>query len=93
MTARQLVMSLKQVVSGDRDITLVIHEDDESGGWQFLTSDNWETEDLLLVHVDHLEAGDESLRELRSLPLGRFAMRSSVDSAWVFGPISDIPTL
>jgi hypothetical protein len=86
-----LVMTLEAVSGGELPVTLVVHEDDETGGWQFLTSLEWRKEDLILVHRHHLYEADPSLHQLETLPAGQYAMRDAEGSPWAFGSLDEIP--
>lgn len=89
---KALAMTLRQIAGGAAPVTLVVHEDDASGGWQFLWLDNWEKGDLILVHPSHLLAEDPSLAQVRNLPRGRYASRANQQAAWTYGDISEIET-
>lgn len=87
-----LVMTLRAIVDGEQPVTMVIHEDDDVGGWQYLTRSEWSNDDLLLVHRDHLTAADGSLLHIGDLAVGRYATRQAPTSPWSYGEVDEIET-
>jgi hypothetical protein len=87
-----LATTLRQIADGAAPVTLVVHEDDASGGWQFLWLDDWVKGDLILVHPSHPLAGDPSLAQVRGLPRGRYASRANQQAARTYGDVSEIET-
>jgi hypothetical protein len=82
-------VTLRRIIEGTAPILLVFHDADDHG-WQFLADGRPDAEDGVLVCLSHLLDLDSSLRELASLPPGRYAVREHRDAPWHFGDIDDL---
>jgi hypothetical protein len=78
-------ITVRQIVHGARPILLVAHDDDD-GSWQFLTGEDLDVADGMLVSLKSMIDRDPSLAELADLPLGWHAWRDQVGSPWQRGP-------
>lgn len=77
------VITTKNVLSKEMDITYVFHDGDD-GMWQFLDASEEITEnDAVIVGLQEIINLDETINELHSLPLGWSAYRSDKNSAWI----------
>lgn len=76
-----LVYVMREVFDGV-PITRVVHDAD--GDWQYLTESDLVPEAAMLVHQGHVVAHDPSLRDLASMPRGRWAWRRGPEEAWAF---------
>ena len=56
------------------------YEDDHS--WSFLAGTKQEQDDLILVHMEHILAHDDSLRSIANLEPGWTAWRDDIDEPW-----------
>jgi hypothetical protein len=73
------VYSTRTVMNGDEPIMLVVHDDD--GDWQFLPEAGI-GEDGVLIHLSHIVEAHPEIHELRDLPRGWGAERTSESDPW-----------
>jgi hypothetical protein len=75
------VFTTKRVMSGEDIVARVFHDTDDRA-WQFHGPQDSDAEDIAYVCLHHLIDKDRSIGELHDLPLGWFAWREDVTSAW-----------
>jgi hypothetical protein len=73
---------VRQVVQGGEPI-LLIAQDADDGGWQFLTGGAFAVTDGMVVSLESVVRLDSSLAELADLPIGWQATRGAVGEVWV----------
>lgn len=81
------VFTTKQWMQDQSPILNVIH--DEDGDWQFLTHENAQEEDIVLVELKHLIEQDLSLNALFDLQYGQAADRKFIGDEWVITELED----
>lgn len=79
------VLTVRQVVSGERPIRLVARDADD-GMWQFLTGDPITMADALIVGLGEVFRIDPSIGEVAELELGASAERECVGRPWRRSP-------
>ncbi|WP_162996060.1 hypothetical protein [Acidovorax sp. 1608163] len=76
------VITAASVVSGERPVLYVSH-DEEDGGWQFLDGTALVETNALVVGLGRMVDSDPALAELADLPEGFIATRRSTEDVWV----------
>ena len=76
------VISVKQIVEKGQPILHVTHDEDDHG-WQFLTLDNANEDDAVVVLFKNILKLDDSLIELADMPPGWHAYRHSINDDWI----------
>ncbi len=77
-----MAMTTKKIVSGQSDILLVSHDEDD-GMWEFLDGEDVCEENALVVSMSEMVQIDESINKLYDLPLGWIAYRESKTTDWI----------
>lgn len=77
-----IAITTKKIVSGQSDILLVSHDEDD-GMWEFLDGEDVCEENALIVSMSEIVQIDESINELYDLPLGWIAYRESKTTEWI----------
>jgi hypothetical protein len=80
------VFTTDRILRGETAILRVFH-DHEDGAWQFLDNGELNNENAKIVGLGEIVELDPSLTELADLPLGWYAVRSSVNGSWTKGKI------
>jgi hypothetical protein len=83
-------ITMRQIVHDGRPILLVAHDDDD-GSWQFLTGEDLDVADGMLVSLKSMVERDPSLVELADLPCGWQAWREQVGAPWKREPQPEEP--
>jgi hypothetical protein len=85
------VYATRQVYVEGELLSLVSH--DEDGDWQFLHDEEAdeegelrETDDLMLVHFQHIVDRFPEVEQLADLPIGWIASREAAEQPWVREP-------
>jgi hypothetical protein len=76
------VITLARVISGERTVLYVSHDEDD-GGWQFLDGAAFAETDARVVGLGQMVDSDPTLADLADLPEGFVATRSSALDIWV----------
>jgi hypothetical protein len=76
-----VTITLTQIMNDGHPILYVSHDADD-GTWQFLTGDQVEMSDAMVVTLRSIFQFDPSIGELADLPLGWCAERSAVGMPW-----------
>jgi hypothetical protein len=77
-------ITLKRIVSGERPVLVVTHDDD--GSWQFLDGEAVSNEDASVVGLGTMIELDPTLVQVAALPWGWVAVRERVGGAWNVQP-------
>ncbi len=77
----EAVFADERIFQEDLPILCVVHDDE--GEYQFLTSGDGLRRDPMLVSLERIVKLDPTINQLFDLPRGHYAMRESVDDAWV----------
>jgi len=77
-----MAITTKKIVSGQSDILLVSHDEDD-GMWEFLDGEDVCEENALVVSMYEMVQIDESINKLYDLPLGWIAYRESKTTEWI----------
>ncbi len=77
-----MAITTKKIVSGQSDILLVSHDEDD-GMWEFLDGEDVCEENALVVSMSEMVQIDESINKLYDLPLGWIAYRESKTTDWI----------
>jgi len=77
-----MAITTKKIVSGQSDILLVSHDEDD-GMWEFLDGEDVCEENALVVSMSEMVQIDESINKLYDLPLGWIAYRESKTTEWI----------
>ncbi len=80
-----MAITTKKIVSGQSDILLVSHDEDD-GMWEFLDGEDVCEENALVVSMSEMVQIDESINKLYDLPLGWVAYRESKTTEWIRTP-------
>jgi len=78
----QATLTVRQVVRGGAPILLVSHDADD-GMWQFLSGNDVETEDAMVVSLRSVFRIDPTIGEVADLPLGWRASRRAIGGPWI----------
>jgi hypothetical protein len=82
-----VVLTLREIVSGQQHVTLVIRDGAPDsggiGGWQFLGSDGLVEDSITIISKTALLTLDPTLAEIIDLPVGFRARRFAVGESWV----------
>jgi Suppressor of fused protein (SUFU) len=81
------VISTRDVMNGETPILLVAH--DQDGEWKFLPGSGFEPEKGVLLHLAHIVEDHPEIHELRDLPRGWAAERTSENDAWERYPLPE----
>lgn len=81
------VITVDEVVSGERDVLLVLHEEGH-GGWQFYDGQDVSTRRPTVIVRDEILKLDDSLTDVTDLPVGWMARRSAKGQPWVREPLA-----
>lgn len=85
---KQAVFTTKLVMSGKSTILRVQHEND--GYWQFLGDEYVTEDDALIVALGDMLELDKTLKDIiESVPMGKFAYRTSKFSPWCICDIEE----
>jgi hypothetical protein len=74
-------MVTRQVLSREEPIRYAVHYEDDNS-WGFFCGTTNETGDYRLVHLEHVLAMDDTLREVADLQPGWSAWREDGESPW-----------
>ena len=77
-----MAITTKKILSGQSDILLVSHDEDD-GMWEFLDGEDVCEENALVVSMFEMVQIDESINKLYDLPLGWIAYRESKTTEWI----------
>ena len=77
-----IAITTKKIVSGQSDILLVSHDEDD-GMWEFLDGEDVCEENAVVVSMFEMSHIDESINELYDLPLGWIAYRENKTTEWI----------
>jgi hypothetical protein len=77
----EATFTVVKILDGDKSI-LLVHHDDEDGGWQFLTGEPIDMADAKIVGLGEIAKLDPTILNLADMPVGWCARRSSVDNPW-----------
>lgn len=77
-----IAITTKKIVSGQSDILLVSHDEDD-GMWEFLDGEDVCEENAVVVSMFEMSQIDESINELYDLPLGWIAYRENKTTEWI----------
>lgn len=80
-----MVITTKYILIERKDITQVIHDSDDD--WQFLSSDDVNESDALVVSIEQIIDYDNSIKELLNLPRNRIALRSNKNNSWIINSL------
>ena len=61
---------------------LAVYHDRDDGSWQFIGTDHWVEDDLVVLCLEHAVARDPSVRALADLPRGWAATRLHAGASW-----------
>lgn len=75
------VVTVAEVVSGQRDVLLVRH-DEGHGGWQFYDGQDVRGRKPKVIPRDQILKLDDSLAEVTDLPIGWLAPRKAKGQPW-----------
>ncbi len=75
-------LTCRHIVEDNAPVLYVSHDEDD-GMWQFLCGGNHVTEDAVIVSLKWIFEHAPSVGQLKDLPLGYFAERSSADGRWI----------
>jgi hypothetical protein len=75
------VITLRQIIFGEKPILYVSHDADD-GGWQFLDGGQVREEDAAVVSLANMVQHDASVQDLADLPLGWCAWRTDAGKGW-----------
>ena len=75
-------LTVRQIVLNEMPILRVSHDADD-GMWQFLTGEQVDMADAMLVSLRKIATIDSSISELADLPLGWMAERSAPGEPWL----------
>jgi hypothetical protein len=78
------VFSSKHIFTYKKDVTYVIH--DNEGEWQFLSGEELDSGDLMMVTLEQMINHDESLLDIIGLQRGFEAIRKSKNTSWTIYP-------
>ena len=77
-----MAITTKRIVSGQGEILLVSHDEDD-GMWEFLDGEDVCEENALVVSMSEMVQIDESINKLYDLPLGWVAYRENKTTEWI----------
>lgn len=77
-----MAITTKKILSGQSDILLVSHDEDDAM-WEFLDGEDVCEENALVVSMFEMVQIDESINKLYDLPLGWIAYRESKTTEWI----------
>ena len=75
------VFTTKQWIAQHKPIIRVIHDAD--GDWQFLTADEYSTENIKIVALEELVLRDNTVNEVFNLEFGEQAERGFIGDKWI----------
>lgn len=77
-----MAITTKRIVSGQGEILLVSHDEDD-GMWEFLDGEDVCEENARVVSMSEMVQIDESINKLYDLPLGWVAYRENKTTEWI----------
>ena len=81
MNKNQYVFTTRFVIYDNSEIIRIIHE--ENGDWQFVgCEENLNESDAVIISFGEMMDFDESLCVVKSLPVGKQAIRKNKQSPW-----------
>lgn len=75
-----MVITTKEILSGERSITVVFHDLDD-GMWQFLDDGELLEERAAVISLEEIAEIDDSVNNIADLPLGGAARKKS--GVWI----------
>lgn len=75
-----MVITTKEILSGERSITVVFHDLDD-GMWQFLDDGELLEERAAVISLEEIAEIDDSVNDIADLPLGGAARKKS--GVWI----------
>ncbi|HEX5150762.1 MAG TPA: hypothetical protein VFW07_04910 [Parafilimonas sp.] len=80
--SNKAVITTKYIMHYEKDITYVLY--DEDGDWQFLSNEQVNEKDAMVVSVQQILERDASLTELPNIKKNQVMVRNSTGSNWVY---------
>lgn len=74
------VFTTRFVMKNNSPITFITH--DENGDWQFMSDDDFEEDDAMVVSLEEMIEHDSSISEVADLPYEGKAYRENADLPW-----------
>ena len=78
------VFTTRFVMKNNSPITFITH--DENGDWQFMSDDDFEENDAMVVSLEEMIWHDSSILEVADLPYEHKAYRINVNTNWITMP-------